>query len=403
MAKKSKSKFEFSKIGNIMDSISKKVPIHIDNEIKEKKFISTGIYILDAAISARMLGGGIPNNRIFCVAGESGTGKSYLAYSITKNAQKEGYSVIFIDTEWSIDLEDLPKLGVDTSDDKFMLVRSNKVEDINITLTQLLDELKQEKLDGNEIQPIMIVLDSIGQMSSNKEKEDLLKGDLKADFTKAKAIGSLFRSVNTDLGFLNIPMVVCNHTYKTMDFIPQQKLKGGLALEYSASTIGMLTKAKLKTGDEDEMDLQSGIIATFKTVKSRLAKPKKIKIELDFTSGLNPYTGLDFFCRPEYFDKVGIAKGKMSVDKSTGEMKFKPGGNRWYVDHLDKTVTKKQFFTSEVFTEEVLKKLEPIVNGYFKYNSIEEMEQLEKEYMKAQSESDNYIDDIDVDGADLFE
>ena len=48
------------------------------------------------------------------------------------------------------------------------------------------------------------------RMASNKEKNDLLKGDIKQDMTKAKALGSLFRSINTDLGYLNIPLLVAN-------------------------------------------------------------------------------------------------------------------------------------------------------------------------------------------------
>jgi RecA/RadA recombinase len=64
-------------------------------EIKERKFISTGVYILDAALSAKMLGG-ISTNRISAFAGESGSGKSFLAYSCSKNAQKDGYSIIYM-------------------------------------------------------------------------------------------------------------------------------------------------------------------------------------------------------------------------------------------------------------------------------------------------------------------
>jgi hypothetical protein len=64
MAKKQeKSKFSFSKIGDILDGIAEKVPIIIDNEIKEKVFISTGVYVLDAALSSRLLGGGVENGR----------------------------------------------------------------------------------------------------------------------------------------------------------------------------------------------------------------------------------------------------------------------------------------------------------------------------------------------------
>jgi len=387
---KETKRFEFSKIGSILDNIAKSVPIQVEKEIKEKKFISTGVYIVDAAMSGRLLGGGVATNRISVFAGESGAGKSFLAYSCAKNAQKAGYSVIYIDTEQAVDLEDLPKFGVSNDLEKFRLVRSNKVEDINITLTQLVDELKEQKLAGYELPKLMIVLDSLGQMASNKEKADLLKGDIKQDMTKAKAIGSMFRSINNDLGYLDIPMIVCNHTYLTMDLFPQAVMKGGLALLYSASVIGFMTKSKLKTGEEDDMDLGgSGISVLFKTQKNRLAKPKKIRFDISFANGMNPYTGLDAFCRPEYFEQIGIAKGKMDVDKKTGEMTFTPGGNRWYVSHLNKSVTTKQLFTQEVFTQEVLEKMAPIVNDYFRFKSLDEIEEVEKQFNNVIGEDDD--------------
>ena len=221
--------------------------------------------------------------------------------------------------------------------------------------------------------------------------------------TKAKAIGSLFRSINTDLGFLDIPMIVCNHTYLTQDLFPQEVLRGGRSLVYSASVIGMMSKSKLKTGEEDDMDLgQSGTTVLFKTAKNRLAKPKKIRFDISFNHGMNPYTGLDAFCRPEYFDQIGIAQGKVEVDKKTGEMTFNPGGIRWYISHLDKSVTTKNLFTSEVFTPEVLKKMEPIVNEYFKYKSSDEMEQVNKLLDGDPDDDTNGFSD-DVSADDLFD
>ena len=408
MAKTTKEvkKFEFSKVGSILDNISKTVPIMIEKEIKEKTFITTGVYLLDCALSGRLLSGGIANNRITAFAGESGAGKSFLCYSCAKNAQKAGYSVIYIDTEQAIDLEDIPKFGIDNSLEKFRLIRSNKVEDINITLTQLIDELKEQKLAGYELPKLMIVLDSLGQMASNKEKSDLLKGDIKADFTKAKALGSLFRSINTDLGYLEIPMIVANHTYLDVSSLfPTEKLKGGNGLLYSASVIGFMSKSKLKTSEEDEMDLgASGINVLFKTAKNRMAKPKKIRFDISFIHGMNPYTGLDAFCRPEYFQQIGIAQGKMEVDKKTGEMIFTPGGNRWYINHLNKSVTTKQLFTSEIFTQEVLEKMAPIVNDYFRFKSLDEIEETEKQFDQMIDDDDSgengFSDDVSAD--DLF-
>lgn len=197
-------------------------------------------------------------------------------------------------------------------------------------------------------------------------------------------------------------MVENSHHYMTEDGIVHHNT----GLIYSASTIIMLSKAKYKTGEEDA-DLgigQSGVLVTAKADKNRLAKPAKIKFAIDFTKGCNPYDYLEFFCTPENFEKVGIAKGKMEVDKETGEMTFKPGGTRWYIRHLDKSVFAKQLNTAAVFTEEVLLALEPIIYKHFEYSSVDEMQEIEEEFIKTQV-NDEYSDvDIDdVDGTDLFE
>ena len=126
-----------------------------------------------------------------------------------------------------------------------------------------------------------------------------------------------------------------------------------------------------------------------------MAKPKKIRFDISFANGMNPFTGLDAFCRPEYFEKIGIAKGKMEVDKETGEMTFKPGGNRWYVNHMGKSVTKKQLFKPDVFTQEVLEAMNPIVNDYFRFKSIDEIEEVEKQF-------NDVIDDDEDDDTNGF-
>jgi hypothetical protein len=117
---------------------------------------------------------------------------------------------------------------------------------------------------------------------------------------------------------------------------------------------------------------------------------------------MNPYTGLDAFLRPEYFDKIGIAKGKMEIDKKTGEMKFTPGGNFWYVSHLGKSVPTKRLFTPEVFTMEVLKKMEPIINDYFRYKSLDEIEEVHKQFENISEDDDQEQFNDSIDADDLF-
>ena len=61
-------------------------------------YIGTGSYILNAAVSGSLFGG-LPNRRSMMLAGESGAGKSYLAASMAREAQKKGYTVIVLDSE----------------------------------------------------------------------------------------------------------------------------------------------------------------------------------------------------------------------------------------------------------------------------------------------------------------
>jgi RecA/RadA recombinase len=402
MAKKKEEKsksLSIFKISDMIDKLSDETQIVIENDEKSGT-ISTSIHILDALLSKSILHGGISDDRISIFAGEQSVGKSYILYNIARNAQKEGYYVIFIDTEHSVSKESLKGFGINTVNDKLKLISSNKVEDLKIFLTKLLDNLKQEKKSGLEIPKIIIFLDSIGQLASNKEVSDALSGENKIDMSRAKAIKQLFRIINSDLGYLSIPLVCTNHVYAdTTSFYPVSVMSGGSGAMYSSSAIIFLSAAKLKTGREDDLDLnQTGIIVTAQAKKNRLAKPKKVKFHIDFSYGTNPYTGLEYFCTPENFEKVGIAKGK-KIELEDGKIGIEPGGTRWYVRHLDKYFFEKQLFTSTVFTQEVLEALEPIIYKYFDYSSFDEQQQ----YTSVDNDEVTEVEDNDFDSLDSDE
>jgi GTPase SAR1 family protein len=213
MAKKNNSNsFNFSKLMGIIGEASKKTSIMIDNSNEEATFINTGIYTLNALLSKSIKSGGVPKSRITVFAGPQGVGKSYLCYNIARNAQKENYNIIYIDTEFSVERLQLPSFGIDVNNN-FVLLRNNKVEDIKMFLTSLLEQLKQLKEKGEDVGKTIIFLDSIGQLASIKEIEDALEGKNKQDMSRAKAIKSLFRIISSDLGYLGIPLVCTNHVY----------------------------------------------------------------------------------------------------------------------------------------------------------------------------------------------
>ncbi len=370
-------------LSNIIKDVSKKSEIVVEtreNAIISKPFDS-GVYIFNALLNKSIRKGGFSGNRITILAGGSGTGKSYLAYGAARNAQKDGYTVVLIDTEFAAEMDELENYGIDTSEERFHLIRGNVVEELVKALAQILNALKIAKKEG-KTEKMLIIVDSLGMLASNKEIEDAIKGDNKQDMTRAKAIRRFFRIVTSDLGYLQIPMICTNHTYKDISaFFPTDIMNGGEGVTYAGSTIVFLSTAQYKTGNEGEMDLTSGTIITAKSKKNRKAIPKKIKMILTNESGLNPYSGLDMFCTKENFDKVGIAKVKITDDGKVVD------NNKWYVKHLNKHIAERNLFTPAVFTNEVLDALEPIIYDFFSYSKFDD---LEKQF-------DKIKDDFDID------
>ncbi len=385
----------------ILEQLAKSLPIQEKKVDDPIEYISTGVYILNAALSGTIYGG-VRCGKVTVFAGEESTGKTFLALNVCREAQKTyNKQIIYIDTESNISLDDLHKYGIDR--EKFSLFQINKVEDLTIQLNMIIEGIKT----SNAKNLYMIVIDSVGQMASKKEKDDLTDGNLKTDMTKSKALSTLFRTVTADLGALNIPLICCNQTYQTLDMFPKTIMKGGNQLYYSASVITFLTKAKLKEDVDniisEELSIgQTGIIVSAKCVKNRNVQPRKVKFELSHNKGANPFMGLDIFCVPELFNKIGIAKGKMEVDKSTGEMKFIAGGNRWYVNHLNTHIAYKDLFNSLVFTKEVLDAIDLIVQKNFKYKTQEEVnDEWTKIATELKAKKGGVIDNLDLDSDDI--
>jgi RecA/RadA recombinase len=407
MAKKAAAKTGSDKVASgssnpifdMLENISKSTAIILEKDDGDQSYIDTGVYIFNALMSGSILHGGIPTNTITVLAGDPQTGKSFILYNVARNAQKEGYFVIFIDTEQSVNKNKLKSFGIETDNSKLALIRSNNVEDLKITLTKIISNLKEQKLAGKPIQKTIILLDSIGQLASQKEIDDANEGKVKADMSRAKAIKSLFRIINSDLGYLEIPLVATNHIYMSQDLFPVAIMSGGKGAEYSASTIIYLSASKQKDDRTDEMSLGSdGAIITARSRKNRHAKPKKVKFSIDHEKGLNAFDGLDLFCTKENFDKVGIAKVKPIKDK-TGAITGYENGSKWYVKHLDKTLFDSQLYNAQVFTQNTLEALDPIIRGYFEYGSYEEQQKenalLDAEYAEFEKDTDFDIDEAD--------
>lgn len=345
------SKIDGFEMGSILET----------NEFSEvSEWISTGNYLLNAQLSGSLFGG-IPNNRSVGIAGDPQTGKSFLCMNIVREAQKIGYNVIYCDTEGAIDRTAAKKLGIDTKMVRYQPIKT--ITDFKIFTANLIDKVKALKKDGQDIK-IALVLDSLGMLTTDKESGDALKGKSAMDMgIRSKELRSLFRVITLDLTGVKIPLICTNHTTtgNIGSFMTTKEASGGDGPIFSMSNVIMLSKAQLKEGDT-----KTGIVVTSTPKKARFTRPYPVKFHVSFMNGMNPYVGLQDFVSWEI---CGIQRGKLEVDKKTGEMVFQGNESspRWAVRHLGKTVPSTQIFTSEVFTPEVLKELdEKAIQPHFK-------------------------------------
>lgn len=318
------------------------------------EWIDTGNYHLNACVSGSLLGGW-PNNRSCSVAGPSGTGKTFLVLNSVARAVEMGYNVVYYDSEAAVDREQMVKFGIDVSKVNYQPV--NTVQEFRTSVTTLTHKMQEVKRNGGEIPKIMIILDSAGNLATQKEIDDAVSGSEKSDMTRSKILKSIFRIIMTPLADLKIPFIFTNHTYMTQDFISRQVAGGGTGPEYAASIVLFLTKAQLKEGAE-----KTGIIVTAKPNKNRFAKPHPIKFHLHYTKGMNPYVGLENYVS---WETCGITKGV--IEK--GQKIPKATARNWICEHLDETVPNSEFFTEKVFTREVLERINEHIQPLFNYNT----------------------------------
>jgi RecA/RadA recombinase len=327
------------------------------------EWIPTGNYLLNAQLSGTLFGG-IPNTRSLGLMGDPGTGKSFVCLNVAREAQKKGYDVIYCDTEGAIDKSSAIKFGIDANKVRYQPIKT--VTEFQTFVANLLELVKKAKAGGANPK-IMLILDSLGMLSTDKELRDALEGKNAADMgAKAKELRKLFRVITLDLTAAKIPLVCTNHVYAGGGFFPTKESSGGDGPIFAMSVISFLSKAQLKEGNSST---KTGIIVTSNLKKSRFTIPEPVKFHISFANGMNPYVGLQDFIS---WDACGIGRGKLEeVKNSKGEkeMVFTPSESaqaRWAVKHLGKTITSSQLFTPEVFTESVLKQLdENVIRKHF--------------------------------------
>jgi len=261
-------------------------------------FIGTGSYAMNALLSGSIYGG-LPQNKVTALAGEPSVGKTFYALNVVKQFLEDNADgfVFYFESESAISKQFITDRGIDAR--RVAIVPVATVQQFRTQAVKILDKY----LEGKEKPPMLFVLDSLGNLSTDKEMADIADGKDTRDMTRAQLVRGAFRVLTLKLGKAKVPLIVTNHVYDVVgSYVPMKKMGGGSGLEYAASGIIFLGKKK----DKDKDGSISGAIITATLKKSRLTiENKKVETRLNYTNGLDKYYGLiDLAIKFGVFKKV---------------------------------------------------------------------------------------------------
>jgi RecA/RadA recombinase len=316
-------------------------------------FIDTGSYIFNALLSGS-IHGGLPNNKITAIAGESATGKTFFLMGMVKSFldANPDAGVLYFESESAITKQMVIDRGIDPA--RMVMIPVTTVQEFRTQAIKVLDGYIAKK--ETDRRPMMMCLDSLGMLSTTKEVEDTSDGKETRDMTRAQVLKAAFRVLTLKLGRCGVPLIVTNHTYDSMgSMFPTKEMGGGSGLKYAASSIIFLSKKKDKDGTE-----VVGNIVHCKNHKSRLTiENKMVDVRLSYETGLDKYYGLlELAVKYNIFKQVSTR-----IELPDGKTQF------------GKTIINNP---TEYFTEEVMQQIDNAAAKEFKYGGqIEETESTE--------------------------
>ena len=329
------------------------VDTHIaDDGLHSSEFagaMDTGSYLLNAELSGSIYGG-VPNNKITAFAGESATGKTFFVLGLVQQFLKDNpdAGVFYYDTEAAVTKEMFVARGIDPR--RVVISEQATVQGFRTHVMRTLDNYL--KVPEKERPKMLMVLDSLGQLSTEKELEDIAEGKNTRDMTRSQLIRGAFRALSLKLARANVSLLVTNHIFNVIGaYVPTKDMGGGEGLKYAASQIIFLSKKKNRDGTE-----VVGNIIHCRLAKSRFTKENKsIDVRLSYDKGLDRYYGL-----LDLAEKYGIIK------KIANRFEM-PDGGKYYAKQIEQD-------PERFFTKDLLDRIDAVAAKEFKYGQGETSE-----------------------------
>src|SRR5574339_6883 len=282
MAKKAEKNF----LDFIVEEFGEKV---LDNHTKKIQSVSTGCLSLDTSIGV----GGIPKGMVTMMYGPEGSGKTTIALNTAKVLAESGGKTLYLDVENLLNTEIL----------RTVLGSDAKIENITILSPDSAEtafEMAERGIESEEFE--LIVIDSIGAMTSRKEKEVDFDKDTMGQLPKL--VARFLKRNAYDIRTKDVAVLALNQVRDNVGVftkVKSYKTPGGHQLQHQSAVIISLARGEnLKRGNDIV-----GILTKFVIKKNKLAPPfRSFTIPIIFGQGIDYLSDLIDFAK-----LLGVLKG----------------------------------------------------------------------------------------------
>lgn len=247
----------------------------------KKDVISTEVPAINLALSGDPDGGLTPGLTLIC--GDSKNFKTSFTFLLAAAFLRkyEDGIILFYDSEFGSSESYISSFDIDPS--RIVHTPITDIENLKHDIVKQLDGIERDD-------KVIIMIDSIGNLSSRKEAADALEGKSSADMTRAKQLKSLFRIITPHLTIKDIPLIAVNHIYKEMSLFPKDIVGGGTGVYLSSDNIWIVGRQKDTDKNTKEILGYNFII---NIEKSRFVREKsKIPVEVSYKGGINRWSGM---------------------------------------------------------------------------------------------------------------
>jgi RecA/RadA recombinase len=247
--------------------------------------------------------GAMPGTKAIIISGESGRGKSFVADIFLGEQIKRGGIGIKLEVEDAGGIEFTSKIiGSEAIAKKIMIIgpsqdKSGEIKPITIEkLTSILNKLinKQLSIPEENRKEITFVIDSVSQLTSEKEYEDIQKDDDKRDMTPQQKLRALFRNLTQQFRLAKLTVIGIAHKTANIGVMFGPKMvtnAKGSGFGYASSL--SLEIVSNKDIEDEKTKIPIAIKMRVRTEKNRFQyKGRQCWLKFNFGRGVEKYFGI---------------------------------------------------------------------------------------------------------------